>query len=212
MQLSGYWLKIADRFKRKSGACWKAFNRWKYPSLFLLGVFSSVPALRPGVSGFKDSSDILGGRRVGRIPLENIRKPFLMPDWCIHDEFLGRDGDFHNSFCGITLNGKKALYDLRPVNGWKGRNTVYRQGDTLTYDLDFGSQGTHNIARDWKWLEFFYGFGWQYPFSVILLGLQKLAANWIVFPFFLAVFLSLDLLVGAFLLFRALLRFLKRRR
>lgn len=97
------------------------------------------------------------------------------------------------------------------MSGWNGRNTVYGQGDNLVYDLDFGAEDMH-IARDWKWLEFFYGYGWQRPISISLLGFQRLADNWILFLLFLAVFLALDLLFVVFLSFRALSRFLRRQR
>ena len=152
------WSRDNAGTKATVAKAWRRFTIWKYPGVFLFGLLGAVPALQPGVSGFKADSDFLfGGRRTKRIELENIKDTRkIKPDWCMYDEMPGMDGDLLSSLCGAILNGKKSLYSLEPINNrWNRSNTIYQYGTQES--LNLGAEGV-DLKRDWEWLKFFYGY------------------------------------------------------
>jgi len=155
---------------------WRHFTIWKYPAIFLFGLWGAVPALQPGVTGFKSNSDFLGGRQIERIDLKNIRQSQgIRPDWCMYDEMLGIDGDFRSSGCGVMLDGKKTLYSLKPINNmWNGSKTIYQYGTRQSMNL--GAEGV-DLARDWEWLKFFYGYDAISSIGGTAIRLQPFLAN-----------------------------------
>ena len=152
------WSRDNASTKATVAKAWSRFTIWKYPAVFLLGLLGAVPALQPGVSGFKADNDFLfSRRRTQRIELENIKDTRkIKPDWCMYDEMLGMDGDFLSSMCGATLDGIKSLYSLEPINNrWNRSNTIYQYGTQES--LNLGAEGV-DLKRDWEWLKFFYGY------------------------------------------------------
>ena len=185
----------------------RSFKIWKYPAILLFGLFGTVPALQPGVSGFKGSSDfIFGGRRTQRIELENIKDTRkIKPDWCMYDEMTGMDGDFLSSMCGAILNGKKSLYSLEPINNrWNRSNTIYQYGTQGSLNLAF--EGV-DLERDWEWLKFFYGYDVVSNVGGIAIRLQPLVVNSYFIAFcLLFLFSVLDLLFALVFAVRKLFR------
>ena len=185
----------------------RSIKIWKYPAILLFGLFGTVPALQPGVSGFKGSSDfIFGGRLTQRIELENIKNTRkIKPDWCVYDAMLRMDGDFLSSMCGATLDGKKSLYSLEPVNNrWNGSNTIYQYGTQQSMNL--GAEGV-DLERDWEWLKFFYGYDVVSNVGGIAIRLQPLVVNsyFIAFCLFF-LFAAIDLLLALVFAVRKLLQ------
>ena len=201
------WSRDNASTKETVAKAWSRFTIWKYPAVFLLGLLGAVPALQPGVSGFKADSDFLfSGRRTQRIELENIKDTIkIKPDWCMYDEMLGMDGDFLSSMCGAILDGKKSLYSLEPINNrWNRSNTIYQYGTQES--LNLGAEGV-DIKRDWEWLKFFYGYDAFSHVGRIAIRLQSLVVN---SPFIalllLFLFAVLDLLLALVFAVRKLLQ------
>jgi len=176
---------------------WRRFTLWKYPVVIIYGVWGAFPALQPGVTGYKSSSDFFGGRQIERIELKKIKFPQEMkPEWCMYDENDGMDGAIVATGCGVILDGKKALYSLEPIgNRWNDNDTIYKYG-TLILNINLGAEDV-DLARDWAWLKFFYGydpssyigriFTWLHPF----LASASFAA-----ALLLTVFIASDLTIG----------------
>ena len=185
----------------------RSFKIWKYPAILLFGLLGAVPALQPGVSGFKADNDFLfSRRRTQRIELENIKDTRkIKPDWCMYDEMPGMDGDFLSSMCGAIRNGKKSLYSLEPINNrWNRSNTIYQYGTQGSLNLAF--EGV-DLERDWEWLKFFYGYDVVSNVGGIAIRLQPLVVNsyFIAFCLFF-LFAAIDLLLALVFAVRKLLQ------
>lgn len=92
---------------------------------------------------------------------------------------------------------------------WKGPETIYKVGDVLQDQSYLWDSADFN--RDWKWLEFFYGYNPSSKFGAALLGLAYVhmkAAFFAVIAFIL--FLVFDAFVLTFFFLRFALNKLKR--
>ena len=76
------------------------FKKWfrrisifKYPVVFVVFVWGAVPALQPGVSGFKSYNDLFDTKYVKRIDLSQIHLgSHIYPSWCVEEYWLGMEG------------------------------------------------------------------------------------------------------------------------
>ena len=194
------------------------FKKWfrrisifKYPAVFVVFMWGAVPTLQPGVSGLKSQGDFLfGDDTVRRIELNKLNlNSHSTPNWCFQQTYRGREKDFHNAICGFGATTQKQIKEMGWDGIWKGPETIYKVGDVLdekNYLLD-----SADLNRDWKWLEFFYGYNPSSKFGAALLGLAYVhmkAAFLAVIAFFL--FLVFDVFVLTFLFLRFAVNKLKR--
>lgn len=192
-------LSMTSQDAARSGVierAWRRFTVWKYPAVLLFGIWGMMPALQPGVSGFKARSDFLfGGRHTERIkPAQVHNFDALKPAWCLYDVDHGMDKTFRYAVCGVETNGKKLISVLQPMKpGWRSNNVAYEYGKLE--GVDIGAEDI-DLGRDWKWLEFFYGYNWYSQTGGGLIRLQPIIANsdFIAFLLFLS-FVVFDLLL-----------------
>ncbi|MDO6352114.1 hypothetical protein Q3Y53_06100 [Synechococcus sp. YX-04-1] len=194
------------------------FRKWfrrisilKYPAVIVFGIWGSVPALQPGVSGLKSQGDFLfGDDTVRRIELNKINlNSHSTPNWCFQHSYGGREKDFHYAICSFGNTTQKQIKEMGWNGVWKGPETIYKVGDVLQDQSYLWDSADFN--RDWKWLEFFYGYNPSSKFGAALLGLAYVhmkAAFFAVIAFIL--FLVFDAFVLTFFFLRFALNKLKR--
>ena len=182
-------LKPAQKYKSTFRKHWRRLKIWKYPIVFIWGAYSCIPALHPGVIGFKTND----GSRTERISLADIHNLHeTTPDWCNYTVILSDHGLHHYGMCGITSKGIKEVVSLELLTEWKGEgddNFTYKIGEKM---LPFDAWA----YRDWEWLKFYYGYGPFHLLAEVLLEFEKFAALSLLAPLLLIVFVALDIITA----------------
>ena len=193
------------------------FKKWfrkisilKYPAVFVVLMWGQVPALQPGVSGLKSYDMFFGNRIVKRIDLNKIDLgSHINPSWCVEDRrYVAGEGRTYAG-CGFENNHERIVREMNWDGSWSGPKTIYKLGNTVDYSS--ASEDVMDIARDWEWLEFFYGYGPPSVFGTALIGLAYVHVSAMFFAgIAFILFLTFDAFALAFIFLRWVIKKIKR--
>ena len=190
------------------------FKKWfrrisifKYPAVFIIFMWGAVPALQPGVSGLKSHNDLFDSRYVKKIELSKIALgSHVNPSWCVEDRWDGMDGGRTFAACGFEDDHGRIAREMNWDGPWSsGPKTIYKVGNIVDYSS--ASDDVMDIARDWEWLEFFYGYGTLSGIGAALLSTAYFQIRvWFAAWLAILLFIVFDVFVLAFILCRLLLK------
>ena len=193
------------------------FKKWfrrisilKYPAVFIIYIWGAVPALQPGVSGFKSYYAIFDDKYVKRIFLNKIvLGSHIDPSWCVEEIWDGMEGRRISATCGFEDDHGRIVREMNWDGSWSASKTIYKVGNIIDYSSI--PEDVMDIARDWEWLEFFYGYGKLSGIGAALLRTAYFQSQvwlraWLAFLSFIV----FDVFVLAFFLFRFVMKKLKR--
>ena len=192
------------------------FKKWfrrvsllKYPAVLLVAI-SGLPALELGVSGYRSTSGLFISKRSRRINLNQIDlRSNNTPSWCVQTHVSLEDADdITHAECGFNSEQGRLAREMTWDEPWNGWSTNYSLGNILDSSPSIDEA---DFRRDWRWFEFFYGYG---PLSKIGAALlqtvpaQMNAGIVAVLAFFS--FIIFDTFVLTFMLVRFLINMIKQ--